>query len=387
MNKRKRFYCRIIAVATSCMMAVPVSAAPTITEESGYDAETLQKLQDNTIEYGELGNLIHEANPTVQNIWDSINDTKQEMIDTNNEMKRLRGLMNSSMTDAKKNNDFEAMAYYAIQAGTFDAIAKGYDKGLKAFDKPSTTKQVDMVEKQLTMYAQTAMIGYNTIKANIGTLQKMKDLYQAQYDLRAQMAAQGMATQTEVLAAQAQVLEAESTLLSMQSTLETTGRTLAMMLGWGADESPEIALVPEADYSRMEAMDPGFDLQKAIWNNQTLISIRNQSATTTTARNEKRRSEEDGETKLAIELQRLYDDMQQKKLAYEASLTGYEAAKISRASVETQYNLGMLGRAEYFAAQLSYLQKEAATQAANIALLQAIENYEWAVFGFADITE
>lgn len=388
MKKKRQRVCRVAALAISCIIALPVYAAPTAVSEGTYDAETLERLLDNKIEYEELERLIHEYNPTILNGWTTIENIKQENIDIRNSMKRLQPDLEDKLKEAKKTGNAEIIAIYQGQLAGYNRALKQYQKGIDKLEEFNTNKSLYLAEKTFTMHAQSAMIGYHTIQSNLQTVQKMRDLYQSQYNLKSQMAAQGMATQTEVLAAQSELLEAERSLASLQDSLNSTGRTLGMMLGWTAEETPEVAPLPAVDYSRIEAMDPQQDLQKAIWNNQSLIEIRSQKNNgSTTSRESKQRSEEEGEAKLAIELQRLYDDIGNKKQAYEAASTGYEAAKISKATTETQYQLGMLGNAEYLGSQLSYIQKEAVYEAANMDLLQAIENYEWGVFGFANIEE
>ena len=47
----------------------------------------------------------------------------------------------------------------------------------------------------------------------------------------------------------------------------------------------------------------------------------------------------------------------------------------------------MLGKLEYLQLKVAYLQQKAAADAASISLVQAMENYCWAVEGLADITQ
>ena len=84
-------------------------------------------------------------------------------------------------------------------------------------------------------------------------------------------------------------------------------------------------------------------------------------------------------------MQRLYQEVLDKKAAYEAAGTGYEAAEQSRAASERMYQNGLMSEAQYLGSQITYYQKKAAREAANLSLLQAMETYQWAVDGLAAV--
>lgn len=94
---------------------------------------------------------------------------------------------------------------------------------------------------------------------------------------------------------------------------------------------------------------------------------------------------DEGDQKLTIEMRRLYQEVQDKKAAYEAAQTGFAAAQLSRDAAERQYQLGLLSQVQYIGTQISYYQKKAEKESANLNLLQAMENYDWGVLGFAAV--
>ena len=86
-------------------------------------------------------------------------------------------------------------------------------------------------------------------------------------------------------------------------------------------------------------------------------------------------------------MQRLYQDVQDKKAAYEAAKTGLEAAELNRAASERQYQLGLMSQVQYVGTQISFYQKKGEKESANLSLLQAMENYDWGVLGFAAVSD
>ena len=72
----------VLAAAASLWAAFPVLAAPTgpgaPPEPERYDARTLERLQDNRIEYDEIGDLVHEYNPNMSVAWDTYMSMKDD---------------------------------------------------------------------------------------------------------------------------------------------------------------------------------------------------------------------------------------------------------------------------------------------------------------------
>ena len=163
-------------------------------------------------------------------------------------------------------------------------------------------------------------------------------------------------------------------------------RTLCQLLGFDPDTNPEIRPVPQFDMSRLDGINLEQDTVKAIGNNYTLIGQRTSAAGKTNSQIENRnRMIDEGDQKLTIEMQRLYQDVMDKKAAYEAAQTGYAAAEKSYGSSERMYANGLVSEAQFIGMQISYHQKKAALESANLDLWQAMETYTWAIDGQAGI--
>lgn len=393
---RKRAASILVLTAAMQMAGVfPVQAAPTgpgaPPELERYDEATLARLQDNRIEYDEIADLVHEYNPDISKAWDTYMSSKEDYA---NMVTELESQYRTVKDTADGYISAGQLMGNPLLVSTGRQLTRGYQgviQGMRdTVNKWDTnqrnTSMLRKAERQVTAGTQSAMIGYETIRQNIATLEAMVSLYEQQVEMTNRMAALGMATGTDLAGANSSLLTARTQLASLSSQQESVRRTLCMLLGYDPDSNPEICPIPEFDMSRLEGMDLEQDTVKAIGNNQTLIAQRTSAKGNTNDQIAARsRMIDEGDQKLTIEMRRLYQEVQDKKAAYEAAQTGFAAAQLSRDAAERQYRLGLLSQVQYIGTQISYYQKKAEKESANLNLLQAMENYDWGVMGFAAV--
>jgi hypothetical protein len=384
----KKIGMTMLSLVLSCNLSLQCMAAePGAADVPDYDAETMSRLEDNTIEYDELQMLVHEYNPSIRDAWTSFTDAKKDVQNMSDNYAVQERLLKNKMED---NTDPALLGLYGALEAVMSGAKKSTQTAADHMDKPYNTSSLRNAEKTVTEYAQMAMIGYQTLSANMQSVQKMVELYQAQYQLKQQMAQKGLATANDVTAANSDLLNAQATFDNLQATKDSTRRSLIVMLGWKAEDQPEISQIPPVTQQDIEALNLSTDTEKAIGNNATLIATRHTdssggSGTGSSAK--KVRTVAEQESQVAIKMEQLYQDVQQKKLALDAADTGYQSAEIMKNTTEIQHRLGMLGEAEYLGSQLSYLQKEIAKQAADMDLRQALETYHWAVQGVLELDD
>lgn len=401
MKMRSRY--RWMAAVLAGMLAVPsvpALAAPTGPgageQQDVYDAQTRVRLDDNIIEYDEIQLRVREYNPSISEAWRTYRDSKADyeyvVTELESQYRSVRdtsdgyvdmGKLLGANTDAGRTliSSGRSMerSYRSIIQSMRDQV-NGWD------DDKQNTATIRRYERQTTAGVQQAMIGYETICQNIDTLQTMVSLYEQQAAMTDRMAAQGMAVDTDLLSARKNLLSARSQLASLQSQQDSVRRTLCMLLGYDPDTNPEIRPIPEFDMSRLDGMNLEADTKKAIGNNYTLISQRTSAKGETNSQIAMRLNRiNEGDEKVTIEMQRLYQEVMDKKAAYEAASTGFAAAESSYAAAKRQYELGLVSQVQFTGLELSYLQKKAAKNSANLSLLQAMEDYDWAVMGFAAV--
>lgn len=389
---------KMLAAALAGMMAVssfPAMGAPTgpgaVPEADTYDAETLARLEDNILEYDEIANRVHDYNPEISKAWDSYMDMKEDY-------KNMLTELESQYPAVKNTADSYISAGKLTGNATLEKSGKSLDKGYRntiqgirdTVNKWDTnrgsTKELRKAEKQVTSGAQQALIGYESMRQSITTLETMVRLYERQAEAAQHQMDLGLGTQKDLLSAQSSLLSARSQLASLQSQMDGTRRTVCYLLGYDPDSNPEIAPVPEFDMSRLEGMNLEADTTKAIGNNYTLISQRNSAAGKTNSQVEHRRKViDEGDQKLTVEMNRLYQDVMDKKAAYDAAVTGFTAAQASYDAAGRQFENGLTSELQYLGQQIAYYQKKAAKDTANLSLLQAMETYDWAIDGFATV--
>lgn len=390
----------LLLVPAMCIgLAAPAFAAPTGPEADHskelYDEQVKAALDDNVIEYSEIAMRVRDYNPAISDAWRQFQDTESDyqgmLTELESEYRKVEKLADSYRDAGKALGSSTPAGHSMISAA--DSLQKGYQSSmdgvrsaLNGWDSKKNTATLRQAERQVVAGVQQAMIGYDTICQNITTLQTMVQLYQQQSAAAQRMQQLGMATESDLLNANKALLGAQSQLASLQSQQESTRRTLCELLGYDPDSNPEIRPIPEFDMSRIAGMDLAADTKKAIGNNTTLISQRTSAKGGTSAQVAARlASIEDGEQKLTIEMERLYNDVMDKKAAYEAAQTGFAGAQQQFDGASLQYQLGMLSQPQYIAQELAYYQKKAARDSANLSLLQAMETYDWAIAGQATV--
>lgn len=393
MKKKTHIPVVAIVLALSCIQPGTVWAAGPVAdrENSGYDEETWSRLMDDVLEYDEISLLVHECNSSILETWGDLETAKQNILDSVEELQSQKRKM-ENLRDAAKNDkddtEQEAYANYVGQVKTLEGTISSMTSGLSSINSKSTLTSIQRGEDQITQTAQSLLISYDTLRQQKSTMEHLQTLYSEQYQLAVNKRAQGMATDTDVLTAQTNLLSAQSNILEVESGMLKLKPTILSLTGWAADADPKIAAIPAVDLTLIDSMDLEADTVKAIGNNTTMMELRRSEEGKTNAGVAARLAKiEEGEQKVTIELKALYDDVAIKKAAYESALTGYQSAQTSQAGNDRRYALGMLGKSDYLATQVSFYQKEAAYETADTALRLSIETYRWAVRGFLTIDE
>lgn len=384
-----------MTTATALALCVALAAGPLTSMaagplaekvNSGYDEETWARLQDNVLEYDEISMLVHEYNSSIQQTREDLEKTQQELLRNAEEMESHRRKMEDMKDTAKAEGDLEGYANYYGQEAILKATAKGMEaKGINLVGRKAVAS-IQQGEDMITQAVQSLMISYDSLSKQRGTLGKIQELYDRQQQMAVNRRSLGLATDADVLRAQTNQLSARSNIQSLDSIMLQLKPQLCTLTGWAADADPVIASIPPVDMSRIASMNLEEDTTKAIGNNLTLIGQRHSEMGKTNDGTTARMAYiEEGDQKLTIEMQRMYDDVAAKKSAYEGALAGYQSAQQSADGYERSYGLGLMSEADYLGAQITYYQKQAAYETANSDLLLAVETYWWAVKGFAEL--
>lgn len=408
------------ALALSLTMA-PMAYADEFVAGPGklYDDATMAKLEDNVLEYDEIGLLVDAYNSTMKTLRETYSDNR----DSYKDVAKLRDqVLGSSGYLLDMANDLSNSASalkdilgYKIPMGNgtyLEASAASYASALYASellaiqgeqvalqadqitsasptDEMLRIQLLDTNRAALTAGAQSAMIGYEQILIQKDSLQNTIELLQAVYESTQLQANSGLATQNDVLNAKQNLETAQAGMLTIDANSQKVRQTLCTLLGWEYNAAPEIRKVPEADLTRIEKLDLEADKAKAVDNNFTLnynlLSYENLTDGSVQQDNMKRTIEYQKE-QIASSMVNLYNDILQKKNEYDTAVKAYELEKTKMDAADRKMQVGTIGKLEYLQQQNALITKEVAMKNANLALFQALETYDWAVAGSLNVS-
>ena len=346
--------------------------------------EEWAKLEDNTIEYGELEDLVHEYNATVQNNYYTYIKFREDYGDTNADVSRAyQDLAQDFYDDITGGDDASSMMCdlnLQIQA---DNMMEQADETLE--DSRIYLLTYEQAEKSLAVSAQTYMISYHKNLASREQKEAEVQAAQTAYDLAQVQYTAGTATQMDVLTAKEALQTAQNELTQLDTDIQSSKENLQVLLGWSYDANPEIGELPEVDISRIDAMDPAADLEQAKENNYTLQINKRQlenardqttkdSLTSTIANNEKQ---------IGASLSSAYKDVLASELAYEQAQAELSLQEKNTQIAQAQLAAGMITQKEYQDQENTLTNSQLAVQTAAMDLLEDMETYDWSVRGLA----
>ena len=374
-------------LSASLAAALAAGAPATVLAASPEFARTAEEwaaLRDNTLEYEEIPDLIHEYNSTVQNNMVSYDDYRgKDANEIADDYREAAQTLYDSIEWPSEDDSGYAMLYSAAE--TAQAQARQMEK--MADDNVSDGMiikwQYDQVEASLSSTAQNLMNQYYQLQENLKTAQSGKELAEASLQAVQTQASLGMATNNDVLTAQEAVKTAEAGIISIQSSIQSVKQNLQVLTGWAYNSQPEIAPMPQVDVTRIDSMNPETDLEKALETNYTLMIDKRTLENTDDAANQQiaRQTIANDEQKIASGLTDLYNQVLQARDSYNQAQSALALEEQNMAATQTRYDLGMVSRLEYLQAQNTYVQSQADFHIQELSLQAAMDAYDWALKG------
>ena len=393
------------ALAVSLAWTVPAYAEEFVPGPGQpYDDATMARIQDNVLEYEEIGLLVDTYNQTLKNVKDTYSDTKNDYKDVdklkNQIMEGSGSLADQAGQLSGMAGTFEDLLGYQnmVTPGTYaelvyssEILAQQAEQMTLSADSLTAVtpemlkvKMVDSTRAALVSGAQSAMIGYEQLLLQKVSLEDSIALLEEVYKSAQTQASVGLATENAVLTARQNLESAQAGRLAMDASEVKLRQSLCTLLGWEYNGNPEIRKVPGADLSRIGAMDPAADKQAAIDNNYTLKYNRLSYEQLTDGSVEQQnmaRTIEDQTAAISSSLENLYNQVLQKRNEYQTAVAALELEKTKMEAADRKMSVGTIGRLEYLQQKNSYAAKETAVKTADLALFQAMETYDQAVEG------
>ncbi len=417
----KKKWNRVLSMALSLSLAFsPVMAyAKEFVPQPGkpYDDETQKRLEDNVMEYEEIGRLVEVYNTTLQNLRETYKDTKDslsdidelkeqiedgsdQLADAADELQTMaemfKGLLGFSSPMLPPGmsvtpSAYAEMVYSSVLLGQqSEQMLLSADQLTEMTPEMMRIQMLDTPRAALVSGAQSALIGYEQLLLQKGSLQSTQELLQAVYQSTERQAAAGMATQNDVMSAKQNLDSVQAGLMTIEANEVKIRQTLCTMLGWAYNASPEIPEIPEVDPERISTMNLEADTQKALENNFTLKYNRLSKETLTNGSVEMQnliRTINAQEAEVKASMVNLYYAVTQAKneLSHAQTALALEQSKMDLA--ERKMALGMIGRLEYLQQKNAFAAAEVNVRTAELGLLQAVETYDWAVQGSLTLTQ
>ena len=403
----------VLSILTAAAMTV-TSPLQVMAEnpEFAHDEATWARLRDNVMEYDELQMLVEEYNPTYMNnqvsykdsrtkddaetvrqdLKDAADDMTSQAEDMRDTADSLLDLANSLQNMSKEQADAVLKqaginsvnslmsSYNAMYLGAAmmdnSAMKQNISADSQYDDDESRKLKYQKTQNGLIMSVQTMFASYNQMKSSLDVIQKNIEIMEAVQRSTETRASLGMATQMDILTAKKNVQSIQSTYTQTRTSLDSVKHSLCLATGWQFNADPDIREVPGADMNRIAAMNPDVDKQTALQNNYDLNYnkkiLKNMTEGSTDKKNMERTIKNLEET-VAASMVNLYNDILQKKTAFELAEAALATETTAMNAMERKYQLGMASQLDYLQEQAAFLGKQIDRQTAEISLFQAME--------------
>lgn len=373
-------------LAAGAITAMPFQAFAQRSPEFAYSAEKWATLRDNKLEFDEISDLVHEYNPTVvQNeisykdyLTKNRDDVAQDYYDKANEI-----YSNISYPDSDDANYGSGVAAALRNEQQAKSLMEQGDENTD--DQATMRIQYDQAEAKLAKQAQGLMITYWTQYYNLDGQKARIEQAKLSYQSEQNRLAAGMSTQSKVLSAKESVSNAEAALVTAESNLASTKESLCLMLGWGYGADVEIAELAEPDQSKIAAIDVNADIQTALENSYAYRLTKKQltNARTDGVKEKLTETEKNQRETISNSVKSAYDSLLLAQSSYEQAQSALALQEVSMKSADAKLAAGTITKNTYESQKASYTTAQVTAQTQKLSLLQAMNDYDWAVNGLA----
>lgn len=398
------FLKRTAAASLSVVLAasVPFTVLADQTDPNVAYEQEQQLLSDGHLDYGEIEGRVKNYYGPMKSAYDMAKGMVEDQADIAVNERIMANDLLSQADVAEDMAEEQTGMDQAISAATAKALRQSARQmrnaasmmGQSLKKTSSTERQVDRQANSLIMNVQSMMNQYEQLVSQRAMAAKGVELARTARALQDTMQSQGMAVDSDVLSAAASLSSAQSQLASLDAGMEQIYKLLCSFTGYDPASGVTFGTIPSADLAAIDAIDVNADKEKAVNNNYNLISLRSSTGggmtdfqartTKTTTQTENRlRNVEYSENTVRSDIQALYDQILEKRAAYDAAKTAYESGKMVWDAAQIQKQNGSLSQIQYLQQELAWLTAESGYHCAGLELQQAIQNYRWAVVGVA----
>ena len=398
------FLKRTAAASLSVVLAasVPFTVLADQTDPNVAYEQEQQLLSDGHLDYGEIEGRVKNYYGPMKSAYDMAKGMVEDQADIAVNERIMASDLLSQADVAEDMAEEQTGMDQAISAATAKALRQSARQmrnaasmmGQSLKKTSSTERQVDRQANSLIMNVQSMMNQYEQLVSQRAMAAKGVELARTDRALQDTMQSQGMAVDSDVLSAAASLSSAQSQLASLDAGMEQIYKLLCSFTGYDPASGVTFGAIPSADLAAIDAIDVHADKEKAVNNNYNLISLRSSTGggmtdfqartTKTTTQTENRlRNVEYSENAVRSDIQALYDQILEKRAAYDAAKTAYESGKMVWDAAQIQKQNGSLSQIQYLQQELAWLTTESGYHCAVWNFSRQSQNYRWAVAGAA----
>lgn len=373
---------KILLLAGVMGMSLPMTsmASPEFSRTAG----EWSSLRDNVLEYGEIADLIHEYNVTVQNNRYEYNEFIKDYGKKKDDVAQAYRDLADDL-EAEKSGDDSAMSRVSdlqldIQA---KQLREQADDNLE--DSEIHYLSYSQAEDNLVLSAQSKFISYYKNQLELEAAEAQKKTLENTETLTAAKRQAGMATEADILSAQESVLEQEKTISGLKQEIERTRQELIIMLGWKGSDQPEITGLPDNIMAELDSIDLQADQETALEKNYTLRINRKklENADDADSKAKIKNTISGNERQIEVSVTNAWEGLQTGKLSYEQAVSDAAAEARNMEQAVQKWSAGMITRYDYEQQQAALTKKELAVKTAELNLIDLLETYRWNVNGLA----
>lgn len=372
---RKQWRCLRLLAAGMLTVFLARSPFAVMAETDGSPDTVVSITYENLEALLTAGNLdLKEKNDTYLSNKENYQRMLQELRDEQDYMKFLA---------EQSDDDSEEKAVYRANAAILGSSAERISKQIERLNNRTNTNSYQENIDSYLVTAQTRMISYHQMMLNAAAKEKSAQAAERSWQEMVKRQTAGMATADEVLKAADTYSEQKNLMVSYQRQAAEARRQLLTFLGISDTDSVTIAAVPEPDLAAIDAIDFEEDCRKAIGSSSSVQSARHANAGTTAEIARKFQTVETAEGSAQAEITDDYQQLLAERKNYAAAQDAFQSALLNYQALQRKRQAGMLDQEAWLTGEAEYLQAVADYGTASMALVQALEDYRWAVKGVA----
>lgn len=370
----------------------------------GMTVESYERLCDNVIEWSEITDIIKYRNPTYKTysgqVDESIGNTKNAAADQISDLKDSLDSVDDSIDSIKEaqrkllagGGSTADASYKKLQESLemSNAARKALKGGLGkmgtvsrslSYGKKNSETSLAPLRNQLTSVVEGLVVSYKTLEVNRQMAAEQVTLYENLLSTYQAMEREQMATASQTAGYKASLDSANASLSTLDAAMAQLKGNILIQCGYSQNEDVTIADIPKADRDYLSGRDEAADKKKAIGANSSVISagkVKNYSGDVLKYRDANTNAAESG---AAEQFDSISTALKKQLILCDSSDTALKKAELMQASAETKNHLGMLGKGEYEGLKLQYIASEATARINELNLMQATENYRYALLG------